>query len=112
VPGISETIRVRSIVGRFLEHSRVFHFHHAGKDLTWASSADWMQRNFYSRVETCFPIQDERLAARVRDECLDTYLEDDAQAWVMDASGKYERARSRGGVPRSAQQDLLARHAN
>jgi len=112
VPGISETIRVRSIVGRFLEHSRVFHFRHAGKDLTWASSADWMQRNFYSRVETCFPILDERLAARVRDECLDTYLEDDSQAWVMDASGKYERARSRGGVPRSAQQDLLGRHAN
>ena len=56
------------------------------------------------------PDLDERLAARVRDECLDTYLEDDTQAWVMDASGKYERARSRGGVKRSAQQDLLARH--
>ena len=65
VPNVSENIRVRSIVGRFLEHARVFHFHHAGKDLTFASSADWMQRNFYSRVETCFPIQDERLAARV-----------------------------------------------
>ncbi len=110
VPGVSETIRVRSIVGRFLEHARVFHFHHAGKDQTFASSADWMQRNFYSRVETCFPILDERLAARVRDETLETYLEDDTQAWIMDATGKYTRARAHSGVPRSAQLDLLARH--
>ncbi len=110
IPGVSDNIRVRSIVGRFLEHARVFHFHHAGKDLTFASSADWMQRNFYSRVETCFPILDERLAARVRDETLETYLEDDTQAWVMDASGKYARARAHGGVRRSAQADLLARH--
>jgi len=110
IPGVSETIRVRSIVGQFLEHARVFHFHHAGKDLTFASSADWMQRNFYSRVETCFPILDERLAARVRDETLETYLEDDMQAWIMDASGKYTRARAHSGVRRSAQQDLLARH--
>ncbi|MCY2961346.1 MAG: polyphosphate kinase 1 [Planctomycetota bacterium] len=110
IPGVSDNIRVRSIVGRFLEHARVFHFHHAGKDLTFASSADWMQRNFYSRVETCFPILDERLAARVRDETLETYLEDDSQSWVMDASGKYSRARPHGGVRRSAQADLLARH--
>ncbi len=110
VPGISENIRVRSIVGRFLEHARVFHFHHAGRDLTFASSADWMQRNFYSRVESCFPIEDERLAARVRDETLEAYLEDDTQAWVMGSDGKYTRARSHGGVRRCAQQDLLARH--
>jgi len=112
VPGVSDNIRVRSIVGRFLEHARVFHFHHAGRDLTFASSADWMQRNFYSRVETCFPILDERLAARVRDETLETYLEDDTQAWVMDATGKYTRARAHGGVRRCAQADLLARHSS
>jgi polyphosphate kinase len=111
IPGVSQTIRVRSIVGRFLEHARVFHFHHAGADLTFGSSADWMQRNFYSRVETCFPILDERLAARVRDEALETYLEDDTQAWALDASGKYARVRPHAGVRRSAQADLLARHS-
>ncbi|MBL8862058.1 MAG: polyphosphate kinase 1 [Planctomycetes bacterium] len=109
VPGVSETIRVRSIVGRFLEHARVFHFHHAGQDLTFGSSADWMQRNFYSRVETCFPILDERLAARLRDETLETYLEDDTQAWVLEASGKYARAKPHAGLRRCAQVDLLAR---
>ncbi len=110
VPGVSENIRVRSIVGRFLEHSRVFHFHRAGADLVLASSADWMQRNFYSRVESCFPIEDPALAERVRAETLEAYLEDDTQAWLLDSEGQYARARPRGGLPRCAQRDLLARH--
>jgi polyphosphate kinase len=110
VPGVSETVRVRSIVGQFLEHTRAFCFHHAGADLTFASSADWMQRNFYSRVETCFPIEDPALARRVREECLEACLADDTQAWLMDAQGKYARAVPRG-ARRTAQQDLLARHA-
>src|SRR5690606_11162895 len=64
VAGVSETIRVRSIVGRFLEHTRLYYFFAAGQELTYAASADWMERNFHRRVETGFPIDDEALRAR------------------------------------------------
>jgi polyphosphate kinase len=110
VPGVSERIRVRSIIGRFLEHSRLFHFHHGGRPLTFASSADWMQRNFYSRVEACFPVLDEALARRLVEECIETYLEDDTQAWLLDAEGKYHHVEGRSSTRRAAQQDLLARY--
>jgi polyphosphate kinase len=110
VPGVSENIRVRSIIGRFLEHCRVFYFHHAGEDLTYAASADWMQRNFFSRVEVCFPIEDPSLAARVRADSLITYLADDVQAWDLQSDGKYWRTQRAGGArPRGAQDELLAR---
>ncbi len=108
VPGLSENIRVRSIVGQFLEHHRVFYFFNGGAEDVYLSSADWMERNFFRRVESCFPVLDAKLKARVIKEGLKTYLADNTQAWEMDAEGEYHRRRPRGGVPKSAQEQLMA----
>ena len=97
IPGISENIRVRSIIGRFLEHSRIFYFYNSGAHNVYLSSADWMQRNFFRRVEVCFPVLDARLKKRVIREGLEPYLKDNCQAWEMDAEGKYRRKSSRKG---------------
>ncbi len=111
IPGISETIRVRSIVGRFLEHSRVYSFGPEG-EVTYAASADWMQRNLHRRVETCFPILDPGLKARVLEECLDIPLSDNVQAWQLRADGNWERC-APGDEPRRAAQEILAlRHGS
>ena len=109
VPGVSETIRVRSVVGRFLEHSRVYHFHAAGEQRTYCASADWMGRNLFGRVETCFPVESPKLKARVLHEALEAHIADDTQAWLLQADGSYVRAPRRDGEPRCAQQELLAR---
>jgi polyphosphate kinase len=109
VPGVSDRIRVRSIVGRFLEHSRIFYFLNGGDELVWCASADWMQRNFYRRVEALFPIEDKRLAARAIAEGLELYLEDDVQSWTLGADGRYRRSRPGKERPRSAQDELLER---
>ncbi|TAH38091.1 MAG: polyphosphate kinase 1 [Planctomycetota bacterium] len=106
IPGVSDNIRVRSIVGRFLEHSRVFCFHNGGQDLVLCSSADWMERNFFRRVEVCFPIEDERLRARVLNEGLHFYLSDNAQTWVMQPDGSYKRLKP-GAQKRRCTQELL-----
>jgi polyphosphate kinase len=112
VPGVSEHIRVRSLVGRFLEHARAFRFHAAGEDLVFLSSADWMERNLFRRVETCVPVLDPRLKQRVIDEGLAPFLADNTQAWLLQTDGSYERAVPRDGDPVfSAQADLLARLA-
>ena len=111
VPGVSETIRVRSIVGRFLEHSRVFYFHAGGEGLLFASSADWMTRNLVRRVETCFPIEDTQLKQRAERECIDLCLADDSQAWLMQADGSYRRAQPTG-APHSVQRTLLEEICN
>jgi polyphosphate kinase len=108
VPGLSENIRVRSIVGRFLEHTRVFWFRNDGADDVWLSSADWMDRNFFRRIEICFPLLDRRLKRRVIREGLKVYLEDNCQAWIMDGDGNYRRAKPRRGRRNSAQEELLA----
>ena len=86
---ISENIRVRSIIGRFLEHSRVFCFAADGDEKVYASSADWMDRNLYHRVETCFPILDKKLASRVKHETIDLYLKDNTQSWELHSDGRY-----------------------
>jgi polyphosphate kinase len=91
VPGISETIRVRSIIGRFLEHSRIYYFHNGGDELIYVGSADLMPRNLNRRVEILFPIENERLIRRLRDRILAKYLEDEAGARVMQSDGKYTR---------------------
>jgi len=109
VPGLSERIRVRSIVGRFLEHSRVFHFGADGQDLVYVASADWMPRNFFKRVELCCPIEDPVLRQRVIGD-LQVYLADNVQAWELRADGSYVRASSEGAELVSAQDTLLARH--
>jgi polyphosphate kinase len=111
LPGISERIRVRSILGRFLEHSRVYWFANDGDALLYCSSADWMERNLMRRVEACFPIRDKALAARVFEETLSNYLEDNVQAWLLNADGRYHRAVPGDATPHSAQSWLLDRYA-
>ncbi|MCC7547051.1 MAG: polyphosphate kinase 1 [Burkholderiales bacterium] len=106
IPGLSENIRVRSVVGRFLEHHRVFHFVSSGD--TYISSADWMERNFFRRIEVCLPILDPRLKKRVVEEGLRKYLDDTTQAWEMDADGRYrKRGPGKGESGRCAQLELL-----
>jgi polyphosphate kinase len=107
IKGVSENIHVRSIVGRLLEHSRVFYFHNGGEPLVFLSSADWMERNLYKRVEICFPVEDKRLLARVVEESLHNYLSDNTQAWVLNADGSYRRLAPGAHKQRSAQQALL-----
>jgi polyphosphate kinase len=97
IPGVSENIRVRSIIGRFLEHSRIFHFYNGGARDIYLSSADWMQRNFFRRVEACFPVLDAKLKKRVIKEGLEPYLKDNCQAWEMDAEGNYRHKNPRSG---------------
>ena len=111
VPGVSDNVRVRSIVGRFLEHTRVFYFHANGAEDVLLSSADWMDRNFFRRVEVCFPVLDARLKKRVIGEALRPYLDDNCQAWEMDSDGRYERPKPRRGKPVAAQEVLLERLA-
>jgi polyphosphate kinase len=109
VPGLSDNISVRSVVGRFLEHSRVYWFGNDGKPEIFCSSADWMERNLLRRVETCFPILDSALAERVYNEELANYLADNQQAWQLHADGHYTRAEPVGdAMPYSAQGALLA----
>jgi polyphosphate kinase len=91
LPGTSENIRVRSVVGRYLEHSRVFHFENGGSSEVYVSSADWMPRNFDRRVEIVFPIRDERLKTRLVDEVLATALLDDANVRILRSDGSHER---------------------
>jgi hypothetical protein len=108
LPGISERIRVRSIVGRFLEHSRVYWFANDGEPELYCASADWMERNLMRRIEVAFPILDPELAARVFEETLANSLADNTQAWLLAATAA-TRAPSRENPPYSAQQSLLER---
>jgi polyphosphate kinase len=110
IPGVSENIRVRSIIGRFLEHSRVFCFG-PNDEYTYASSADWMQRNLHRRVEVCFPILDPAIKARVISEFIELPLADNAQAWLLQADGKWQRVPQGGEERRSVQETLIAKHS-
>jgi polyphosphate kinase len=92
VKGLSETIRVRSIVGRFLEHSRIYHFANGGKEEIYLGSADWMPRNLFERCEVVFPVRDKAAKARLHDEILPAYLADTAKARLMQEDGAYVRA--------------------
>jgi polyphosphate kinase len=107
VPGLSDNIRVRSVVGRFLEHSRVYAFGNEGEPKVWLSSADWMDRNLLRRVEIAFPVRDPAIQARVMREGIDLYLRDKRGAWLMDGQGDYRRAGRGQGF--SVQLDLLRR---
>jgi polyphosphate kinase len=110
VPGLSDNIRVRSILGRFLEHHRVWYFENGGDPDVWLSSADWMGRNLFRRIEVAFPIRDPELRQRVIDEGLNAYLADSRDAWALAPGGAWERVKPRGRTqPRSAQAELLAR---
>lgn len=106
VPGLSEHIRVRSIIGRFLEHHRIFLFRADGEDRLYLSSADWMDRNFFRRIETAFPILDPRLKRRVIREGLRPYLNDNCQTWELQSDGSYRRRAARSKL-RCSQLELL-----
>jgi polyphosphate kinase len=107
VPGVSDNIRVRSIVGRFLEHTRVFYFRNGGNEQVYLSSADWMDRNFFRRIETCFPVLEPKLKKRVIQEGLRPYLKDNQLAWDMKPDGSYHRRNPRRVKPYNAQNELL-----
>lgn len=107
VRGLSENINVRSIIGRFLEHTRVFYFENNDQPEVWAGSADLMKRNLLRRVETCFPIDSKRLRQRVIDD-LEIYLSDNTQAWLLSEDGRYQRVqRQNDDEVISAQESLL-----
>ena len=110
VKGISENITVRSVVGRFLEHSRVYHFHNDGKPEVFCASADWMERNFFRRIEVCFPIQDTEYRDRIIAD-LECYLKDNTQAWLLGPDGTYQRPARNSESAVSAQSELLRRWA-
>ncbi|WP_110995708.1 polyphosphate kinase 1 [Pseudomonas sichuanensis] len=112
IPGVSHNIHVRSIIGRFLEHTRVFYFLNGGEEQIYLSSADWMERNLDKRVETCFPVEGKKLLLRVKKE-LEGYLTDNTQAWTLQPDGRYVRSSPTGNQnPRSAQAALLERLSN
>lgn len=108
VPGLSENITVRSIVGRFLEHHRIYYFHAGGAEDVYLSSADWMDRNLFRRVEVAFPIRERKLKRRVITEGLSVCLGDNQSAWQMHSDGHYRRRRT-GKTIRNAQLGLLAK---
>jgi polyphosphate kinase len=119
VPGLSENVRVVSIIGRFLEHSRVFCFDINGEQELWLSSADFMNRNMLRRVELAWPITDAAMRERIIDECLDRCLKDSVDGWELDAMGQYTSLRSTstrakaktGAAPREpAQRQLMLQY--
>lgn len=108
VKGLSENVHVRSIIGRFLEHTRVFYFENNNNHEVWAGSADMMKRNLLRRVETCFPIESRKLRNRIIDD-LNVYLADNSQAWILSDNGRYERvSRPNNEEVISAQMTLLS----
>ncbi len=108
IPGVSDNIRVLSIVGRFLEHSRVYYFHANGDEHVMLASADWMERNFFRRVEICFSVEDEDLKARLLAD-LDLCLTDNSEAWELGPDGRYDLLRPAGNEPVQAAQATLLR---
>jgi polyphosphate kinase len=113
IPEISENIQVRSITGRFLEHSRIYYFHNGGDEQIYVGSADLMPRNLNRRVEVLFPIEDKKLIRKIHDRILAKYLEDTAGAHIMQSDGTYVRAHHpHGGKPVSSQAWFLKRHDN
>ena len=110
IPGVSENIRVVSIVGRFLEHSRIFYFYHNREENLYLSSADWMYRNFFRRIEVCFPVLDEKLKKRIFKEGLEPYLKDNVNAWEMLPDSSYRLRPARRGNHFCAQTHLAVEY--
>ncbi|WP_439518800.1 polyphosphate kinase 1 [Hydrogenophaga sp.] len=116
VPGVTDNVRIRSVIGRLLEHSRVFYFRMGEVEELWLSSADWMNRNMLRRIELAWPVTDASLRHRIMDECLSAYLHDTKDAWLLQPDGRYVPAgqpnggRQRAAVLHSAQVSLMARY--
>ena len=116
-PGVTDNVRVRSVIGRLLEHSRVFYFRIDGVESLWLSSADWMNRNMLRRVELAWPVTDAAMRQRIIDECLLAYLHDTKDAWLLQPDGRYlpSAAADAGkvrAVQHSAQNHLMARYGS
>ena len=109
LPGVSENIRVVSIIGRFLEHSRIYYFGHGGKPLVYLGSADWMPRNFDRRVEVAFPVEDEGLRTRIVDEILPAFLTDNVKSRELQPDGTYRRRKPASGEGSKQQAQLTFR---
>jgi polyphosphate kinase len=107
VKGLSENIRVRSIVGQFLEHSRIFYFENGGEEEIYCGSADWMPRNLFERCEVVFPVLDPQLRRRIRDEILAAYLADNVEARLLQPSGEYIPSAGKIDAPFQAQDFLI-----
>lgn len=107
VAGLSDNIRVRSLMGRFLEHSRVYYFFNDGDEQLYCSSADLMERNLYHRFEVCFPILDKAMAKRIKQECLTYSLKDNCHSWELNSNGHYTRNKPEKKKRFSAQDYLL-----
>jgi polyphosphate kinase len=118
VPGVTDNVRIRSVIGRLLEHSRVFYFRTGEEEELWLSSADWMNRNMLRRIELAWPVTDPSLRHRIMDECLSAYLHDTKDAWLLQADGRYVPAGQQGGgrgravTLHSAQASLMARYGS
>ncbi len=117
VPGFTDNVRVRSVIGRLLEHSRVFYFRTGEAEELWLSSADWMNRNMLRRIELAWPVTDPALRHRIMDECLSAYLHDTKDAWLLQPDGRYVPAGITGNgraraVMHSAQASLMARYGS
>ncbi len=112
IKGISDNIKVRSIIGRFLEHTRIYYFLNDGDERIYCSSADWMQRNLFYRVEACFPIEEKRTRDQIKRYGLMPYINDNQQAWLLQSDGTYKRAKLGNSKPRSAQQFLLEHYCS
>ena len=111
VTGLSDNITVRSTVGRFLEHSRIFFFRNNGKNDLFLSSADWMDRNFFRRVEIAFPILNEKLKKRVFEEGLQVHFAENAINWRMSSDGSYQLRKSSSNQIISCQDRLLKKYS-
>jgi polyphosphate kinase len=110
-PGVDGRIRVRSIVGRFLEHSRIFCFEIDGVRRMWLSSADWMSRNMIRRIEIAWPITDAEMQTRIMQECVEPYLNDTEDAWILAGSGEYQALNAHSVTGKSAQKTLIKRYS-
>lgn len=111
IPGVSDNIEVRSIIGRFLEHSRVYFFENGGDPEYFIASADFLSRNMFRRVEASFPIEHRKLVDRIRTD-LDLYIADNVQAWILQSDGSYSRTDPQGSPPIKAQSVLLQKLAS
>ena len=108
VQGLSENITVRSVVGRFLEHTRIYYFHNDGDERLYCGSADWMDRNLFHRVEVAFPIEDKKIFTQIYRDGLQNYLEDNSQAWSLFGDGHWQQIQAaNNALPHNAQDYLL-----
>jgi len=111
LPGVSDHITVRSVVDRFLEHSRIYYFENGGQPEIYLGSPDWMPRNFFRRIETVFPLEDSQLRERVQNEVLEICLADNVKAWHLQADGTYLRRNGPAAGSRRSQVEFIARAA-